>query len=209
LREKERRHKIAEEAAKLLYYKLARDYKQAKKTACKALNEQVFPSNLEVAIEIDKFADEMESTTRRTLNIRLRQESLQLMKYLKEFNPRLIGGVWRGTAKKGSDIDIIVYSHSVALVYNVIKTKYTILKAEYSDKTANGKTEKYYHIHLLLESGDNVEVIVKDLPYMKEKRRCEIYGDYITGFSIGQLQKILATDPTKKIIPKMGSKRIH
>jgi predicted nucleotidyltransferase len=206
LREKGRRSKIAQKAAKLLYYKMVRDYKQAKKIACKELNEHVFPSNLEVAIELDKFADEMEGTSRRTLNICLRQEGLQLMEHLKAFNPRLIGGVWRGTAKKGSDIDIVVYSPSITLVQNVIKTKYNILTAEYSYKTAKGKTQKYYHIYLLLESGDKVEVSVKDLSSLNEKRRCEIYGDYITGFTIEQLQKILTTDPTKKIIPKWEGK---
>ncbi len=200
--EKERRIKIAQEAAKLLYYKIARDYKQAKKKACRDLNERVFPSNLEVATELDKFADEMEGKTRRMLNIRLRQESLHIMEHLKEFNPRLIGGVWRGTAKKGSDIDITVYSYNIESVYNIIKRKYNILKAKYSYKTAKGKTEKYYHIYILLASEDEVEIVVKDLTYMNEKRRCEIYGDYITGFTIEQLQKILDTDPTKKLIPK-------
>jgi predicted nucleotidyltransferase len=200
--EKERRIKIAQEAAKLLYYKIARDYKQAKKKARRDLNETIFPSNLEVATELDKFADEMEGKTRRTLNIHLRQESLQIMKHLKEFKPRLIGGVWRGIAKKGSDIDITVYSPNIESVFNIIKRKYNILTGKYAYKTTKGKTEKYYHIYLLLDSGYEVEIVVKDLRYMNEKRRCEIYGDYITGFTIEQLQKILDTDPTKKLIPK-------
>ena len=200
--EKGRRLIIAQEAAKLLYYKIARDYKQAKKKACRDLNERDFPSNLEVATELDKFADEMEGKTRRMLNIHLRQESLHIMEYLKEFNPRLIGGVWRGTAKKGSDIDIIVYSEDIESVYKLIKRKYDISKAEYSYKTTKGKTEKYYHVYILLASGDEVEIVVKDLMHMYEKRRCEIYRDYITGFTIEQLRKILDTDPTKKLIPK-------
>ncbi len=204
--EKERRIKIAQEAAKLLYYKISRDYKQAKKKACRDLNERVFPSNLEVVIELDKFADEMEGKTRSTLNIRLRQESLRIMEHLKEFNPKLIGGVWRGTAKKGSDIDITVYSDDIGSVYNIIKMKYNILSGKYSYKTAKGKTEKYYHIYILLPSGDEVEVVVKDLTYMNEKRRCELYGDYITGLTIEQLKKILDTDPTKKLIPKWNVK---
>ena len=124
------------------------------------------------------------------------------MEHLKDFNPRLIGGVWRGTAKEGSDIDIIVYSHNIESVYNIIRKKYDILKAKYSYKTTKGKTEKYYHIHILLASGDEAEIVVKDVTYMHEKRRCEIYGDYITGFTIEQLQKILNTDPIKKLIPK-------
>jgi predicted nucleotidyltransferase len=200
--EKERRAQIAQEAAKLLYYKIAGDYKQAKKKACVDLNERRFPSNLEVATALDQFADEIEGETRTKLNIRLRQEGLQIMEYLKEFKPRLIGSVWRGTAKKGSDMDIIVFSPNIEVVHNRIKRKYNILNAEYSYKTTKGKTEKYYHIYILLISGDTVEVVVKDLLSIPEKHRCEIYGDYIVGFTIEQLQKILKMDPTKKIVPK-------
>lgn len=200
--EKERRIQIAQEAAKLLYYKMARDYKQAKKKACDDLNERSFPSNLEVATALDKFADEIEGETRTKLNIRLRQEGLKIMEYLKEFNPRLIGSVWRGTAKKGSDIDIIVFSANIEVVHNRIKRKFKILNAEYSYKTTKGKTEKYYHVYILLTSGDEVEVVVKDLLSITEKHRCEIYGDYIVGFTIEQLRKILNMDPTRKILPK-------
>ena len=105
-----------------------------------------------------------------------------------------------------SDIDIIVYSHTKEAVYDKIKRKYNILKAEYSYKTTKGKTEKYYHIYILLTSGDKAEVIVNDLTYINNKRRCEIYGDNITGFTLEQLQKILKTDPTKKFIPKHKGK---
>ena len=202
MREKERKVRVAREAAKLLYYNLARDYKQAKEEACRGLVVRVFPNNFDVAIELDRLADEVEGKARRDLNIRLRKEALHLMNHLKDFSPRLIGGVWRGTARKGSDIDITVYSHDIESVLSVIEERYRISKAEYSYKTAEGKTERYFHIYISLPSGDEAEVVVRDLMEMNERRRCEIYGDCITGLTIEQLQKVLEKDPTKKFIPK-------
>jgi predicted nucleotidyltransferase len=202
LREKGIKARVAEEAAKLIYYNLAADYKRAKEEACRHLGVKVFPSNFEVAEELDRLADEVEGKSRKCLNIRLRKEGLSLMRHLKDFSPRLIGGVWRGTARKGSDIDITVYSHSIKSILSFIGERYRISKAEYSYKTTGGKTERYFHIYISLPSGDEAEVVVRDLRERSEKSRCEIYGDYVTGLTIEQLQKVLEGDPTEKFIPK-------
>ena len=202
MRKKERKVIVAKKAAKLLYNNLVRDYKQAKEEACRDLGVKVFPTNFDIAIELDKLADEVESISRRDLNIRLRKEALQFMNYLKDFSPRLIGGVWRGTAKKGSDIDITVYSNDIEAVLRVIKERYEVSKAEYSYKTVKGKSEKYFHIYIFLPSGDELEVVIRDLLEINKRRRCEIYRDYITGLTINQLQKVLRNDPTRKFIPK-------
>lgn len=208
LRRTVRRTLIAREAAKLLYYNQVKEYNQAKENASSFLGIKTIPSNIEVAIELDKLAEEVEGTSRKELIVELRKEALKLMVDLKTFNPRLVGSVWRGTARKGSDIDIIVYTQQPKLVLEVIKNKYNHLKIEYPFKTDKGKTSRFFHIFVGLPTGKEAEIVVRNLEGMNEKYKCDIYDDFIKGLKISQLQKILEKDPLQKFIPKINWKVI-
>jgi len=76
------RRKIAREAANLLYHGIEKEYKQAKLRAAEVLGINVLPTNLEVAIELDKIAEENEGATRWERLVQMRQEALKLMKIL-------------------------------------------------------------------------------------------------------------------------------
>jgi predicted nucleotidyltransferase len=52
--------RVAREAATLLYYGAEKEYKQAKQKAAKTLGTKFLPSNLDVALELDKIAQENE-----------------------------------------------------------------------------------------------------------------------------------------------------
>ena len=54
------RCKIAKEAATLLYFGAEKEYKQAKVKAAKTLGAHFLPTNLEVAVELDKIAEAQE-----------------------------------------------------------------------------------------------------------------------------------------------------
>ncbi|MEM3056676.1 MAG: tRNA adenylyltransferase, partial [Candidatus Bathyarchaeia archaeon] len=84
------RRRVAREAARLLYLGLAEEFIQAKEMAAQALGVDAFPSNYEVALELDQIADEEEGMERKRLLIRLREEALRVMRILDGFNPRLI-----------------------------------------------------------------------------------------------------------------------
>ena len=203
-RKKESRTLIAREAAKLLYYNQAKEYKQAKENASNFLGIKTIPSNIEVAIELDKLAEEVEGASRKELIVELRNEALNLMIDLKSFNPKLMGSVWRGTARKGSDIDITTYTQQPELVLEVIKNKYNLLKIERTFKTEKGKTLRFLHIFLGLPTGEEAEVVVRNMEEMNKKYKCDIFDDFITGLTISQLQKILEKDPLQKFVPKIN-----
>jgi len=198
----ERRSKVAEEAARLLYYNLVEDYKSAKEAASKSLGIRAFPSNLEVAIELDKLADGIEGESRRDLLINLRKTALRIMDKLAFFNPKLIGSVWRGTSKKGSDIDVEVYSENPETVVDIIRKEYGDAKMEYTSKTSEGITKRFLHICFTVPSGYGVEVIVKSPEETYERRKCEIYGDYIIGLTRDQLRELLEKDALKRFLPE-------
>jgi len=111
------RRKVAKEAAFLLYTSQEKEYKQAKKRAAQTLGVHVLPSNLEVAEELDKIAEEKEGLSRQERLLQMRREALKIMETLKNFHPKLIGSVWRGTIHKNSDIDITTFSQNPEAVY--------------------------------------------------------------------------------------------
>ena len=87
------RRRVAREAARLIYTRVAEEYKQAKELAGHNLGINSMPSNYEVAVELDILAEEIEGDDRSKLILRLREDALGVMKALADFNPRLEGSV--------------------------------------------------------------------------------------------------------------------
>jgi predicted nucleotidyltransferase len=196
------RKRVAREAAFLLYTSQEKEYKQAKKRAAKTLGVRVLPSNLEVAEELDKIAEEREGPSRRERLFQMRKEALQIMEPLKDFNPMLVGSVWRGTAHQNSDIDILAFSQDPEIVLvKLQKNEYRITGSEWRSVTKRGKKEASFHIYLVLPSGYEAEVVVRYPEKMGRAERCEIYGDTVTGLSPPQLQKVLREKPLQKFVP--------
>ena len=196
------RKRVAREAANLLYTSQEKEYKQAKKRAAKTLRVWVLPSNLEVAEELDKIAEEREDSSRRELLLRMRKEALEIMNTLENFYTILVGSVWRGTAHQNSDIDILTFSQDPKSVLDKLqKFGYRVTGSEWRSVTKKGKKEGSFHIHLVLSSGDEAEIIVRDPEKLGRLERCEIYGDTVIGLSPPQLLKVLKEMPLQKFVP--------
>ena len=115
------RHKVAKEAAVLLYTQQEKEYKQAKLKAADTLGARSLPSNKEIASELDKMADEREGPERAERLTRMRKDALWIMVILGAFHPKLIGSVWRGTVNKNSDIDIEAFTSDQNRILERIK----------------------------------------------------------------------------------------
>ncbi len=196
------RNRVAQEAALLLYTSQEKEYKQAKKRATETLGARILPSNFEVAEELDRIADEREGSKKRELLKRMRKEAKQIMTALKEFSPRLVGSVWRGTARKNSDIDIYAFSQDANQVTDLLqKNHYNTEDSEWRSVTKNGNKQSSLHIHLVLESGDAAEIVVRSPDCIGQQERCETYGDQKTGLNLIQLTKVLEENPLQKFVP--------
>ena len=133
---KKLRRKVAREAASLIYSGTEKEYKQAKLKAAETLGTHFLPTNLEVAIELDKIAEENEGVARKKRLIKMRQEALKTMKILKEYNPLLVGSVWRGTIHKESDVDITIYHNETTDILKVLENNnFNILHTEWAAVT--------------------------------------------------------------------------
>jgi predicted nucleotidyltransferase len=196
------RNRVAQEAALLLYTSQEKEYKQAKQRASETLGARVLPSNREVAEELDRIAEEREGTQRRERLLRMRKEAKEIMEALRMFSPRLVGSVWRGTARRRSDIDIIAFSEDHSQVLSQLqKHSFEVARSERLSVTKEGRKESSFHIHILFSSGDEAEVVVRSLSSLGKQERCETYGDIKTGLSLNQLAKVLKENPLQKFVP--------
>lgn len=196
------RDRVAREAALLLYSSQEKEYKQAKKRAAENLKTRILPSNSEVAEELDRIANEREGISKKKLLLRMRREAQEIMTALKEWNPRLVGSVWRGTARQNSDIDICTYSQDSLKVLNQLQNEgFNVKGSEWCSVTKEGKKESSFHIQIILSSGNKVEVVVRSLEYLEQPEICEIYGDFKKGLTLHELAKILKEYPLQKFVP--------
>src|ERR1700682_5645359 len=115
------RQAIALEAARLMYERIESEYFTAKRKAAKRLCRRGvkpldLPSNSEIRDQIQVFA-RIHEGDKRNQNLRqMRLQALYLLRLLAVFKPRLIGSVMTGHVRKGSDIDIHIFTDQVGLV---------------------------------------------------------------------------------------------
>ena len=192
---------VAREAARLLYTGAAEEYKQAKELAARNLGVNAKPSNHEVALELDLLADQMEGEERKRLLVTMRGQALALMRLLSEYDPVLTGSVWRGTARRGSDVDINVYSSNPGEVESKLRSAgYSVESSKEEVFTQRGRTVRSTHIFVALD-GAKGEVVVRLPEERGVAERCEIYGDVKKGLNLEELEKLMKTDPIRKFVP--------
>lgn len=196
------RRKVAREAATLLYLGVEKEYKQAKLKAAETLGVHFLPTNLEVAMELDKIAEENEGTTRQERLIQMRLEALKLMKSLKNYNPILVGSVWRGTIYRDSDIDITLYHNEPKDILKLLKRKkLKMIEKGWVTITKEGRMEKSFRILLELPTKEKAEITVRSMAEYGAKERCEIYGDVVSGLNLKELEAVLSKNPTQRFVP--------
>lgn len=183
-----------------MYSGAAEEYIHAKEIAAASLGVVAVPSNYEVAVELDLLADELEGSERQRRLVEMRETGLAVMKRLAAFSPRLIGSVWRGTARKGSDIDVVALADNPADVEKAL-TGYKI--KDKGEVTFKGGVHAY---HLNLEAGAyEVEVVVRRLAEYTEDR-CDVYGDVKRGITLPELERLMGVDPLRRFVPRRRSR---
>ena len=205
---RDRRKHIAHEAAELLYTGQEKEYKQAKLHAAEILGFNILPSNAEIAVELDRIAEEREGETRSQRLVQMRTEALKLMQLLDEFKPRLVGSVWRGTIHRNSDIDIQASAQDPeAVVSRLTRAGYRNLEIKTESVVKKGARQKSVHVQFELSSTNKVEIVLHDPRDAEASVLCEIYGDTITGLTTQRLDSLLKENPREKFVPISASKR--
>ena len=194
--------RVAREAATLLYFGAEKEYKQAKEKAAKTLGTHFLPSNLEVALELDKIAEEHEGAKRKERLIQMRKEALKIMKLLDAYCPVLIGSVWRGTIRQGSDIDIAVYTDEPEEIVKILKAEgVRVLKTARTTVNKRGLTLESFHVYAETSALHGLEIVVRSREEAGKKRKCETFGDELKGLKIKELERVLDSNPSQQFIP--------
>lgn len=194
--------RVAREAATLLYFGAEKEYRQAKVRAAETLGTPFLPSNLDIALELDKISEENEGANRKERLIEMRKEALKIMKLLDAYCPVLIGSVWRGTIKQGSDIDVAVYADETEMIMKALKAgDVRVLKTMWTTVNKRGVTSESFHIYAETLSKYGLEIVVRNREEAGKKRKCEIFGDVMKGLNIKDLERILEENPTQQFIP--------
>ena len=158
-----RRRKLADErvrrqitlrAAQLMYERVETEYFTAKRKAAREVGldpryrPRDLPSNAEIRDEIQKIADLLEGDARRHRLRAMRIDALRLMRKLSRFEPRLIGSVWTGHIRKGSDIDIHVFTDSVSALTSILDSERLSYEVEEKRIVKFGEERHFTHVHV-------------------------------------------------------------
>ena len=115
-RTRERRHRLAVEAARLIAEHGMRDYHQAKLKAAQRLGEHddhVLPRNHEVEAALREY-QRLFRGAEQPQHLRQRREAaMESMRFLARFSPRLVGTVLDGTADEHSAICLHLHADTV------------------------------------------------------------------------------------------------
>ncbi|HZF54602.1 MAG TPA: nucleotide-binding enzyme [Polyangiaceae bacterium] len=153
------RAQVAAEAARLMYEEGVKQYFTAKRMAAKRLLGRAaggklryrpsdLPSNGEIRDALLALASLAEGSHRTRRLFAMRVLALQAMRAIEPFEPRLIGSVSTGHIRRGSDIDIQVFTLSPeALELHLKKLGWTF-ESERVTIRKFGEIREYLHYHV-------------------------------------------------------------
>src|SRR3989440_7719977 len=188
------RQAIALEAARLMYERVESEYYTAKRKAARRLcrrgvKPEDLPSNAEIRDQVQLFA-RIHEGDRRTQHLKeMRLEALRIMRLLRAFRPRLIGSVMTGHVRKGSDIDIHVFSDSAGLITNLLENEGYSFEVERKQIVKFGEARVFTHIHILDRFNYELTVYSEDKAHYVFKS--SITGKSIERASIRELEELL------------------
>ncbi len=148
------RRQIAFLAAQLMYHRTESEYFTAKRKAAKQLGVEYrfrpadLPSNSEIRDQIQAMARMHEGPKRLDRLRDMRVEALRLMRKLTRFRPRLIGSVWTGHVRHGSDIDIHIFSDSQSIVTDCLDEYSLSYDVQHKRIVKFGEERVFTHIHI-------------------------------------------------------------
>jgi hypothetical protein len=192
------RRQIAFLAAQLMYKRTEYECFTAKRKAARQLGVEYryrpgdLPSNREIRDQIQAMA-RMHEGPKRLEHLRdMRVDALRLMRKLARYRPRLIGSVWTGHVRHGSDIDIHVFSDSVSHVTATLEEYGLDHDVQRKRIVKYGEARVFTHIHV-------VDRYRYELTLYPEDKLHYVFKSSITGkpserASIAELEALLRAE---------------
>jgi hypothetical protein len=197
------RGSIALEAARLMYEEGVKQYFTAKRLAAKRLLGRVggkrlryrpsdLPSNGEIRDALLVLADFAEGDRRQRRLFAMRVVALGAMKSLEDFEPRLIGSVSTGHIRKGSDIDLHVFTDDPDALIARVKELGWPWETERVTILKFGEIREYLHVHVKLTY--DVELTVYERRELRFRPRSSTDGKPIVRVRASALEALIAEE---------------
>jgi predicted HD phosphohydrolase len=188
------RRRVAWEAARLMYARDESEYYRAKMKAARRIctgdvKPRDLPSNREIRDQIQTMARIHEGQRRTEALREMRVEALRMMRILRNFRPRLIGSTMTGHVRKGSDIDLHVFSNSIEAVTGTLENEGISYEVERKLVRKQGREQTFTHVHVQDRFLFELTVYAADMAHYVFKS--SITGKAIERASIAQLEQLL------------------
>ncbi len=192
------RKTLARDAASIMYYEGVKQYFDAKRIANKRLfgrgglksgqcRPKDLPSNGEISDELAKLVELLEDDKDQRL-LALRETAIEVMRALHEFSPRLIGSVSTGNIRRGSDIDLHVFTDNIELLeLNLQHLQWTYEKAQSIIKKGSRYIE---YTHVYLDMDFPVELSVYPVIELKVVSRSSTDGQPIKRLKLADVEAL-------------------
>ncbi len=191
------RRRVAWEAARLMYTREESEYFRAKMKAARRIYRGEpkpgdLPGNREIRDQIQALARVHEGE-RRTENLRqMRVEALRVMRLLRAFRPRLIGSTLTGHVRKGSDVDLHVFSDSVEAVAAALDAEGIRYEVERKRVRKAGVEQTFTHIHAQDHFAFELTIYAANMAHYVFKS--SVTGKAIERASIAELEELLTRE---------------
>ena len=206
-----RRH-IAAEAARLMYIREESEYFRAKMKAARRVvkgdvKPRDLPSNSEIRDEVQALA-RMHEGQRRADNLReMRVGALRVMRVLRSFRPRLIGSTLTGHVRRGSDIDIHVFSDSIEAVAAALEAEGIVCEVERKRVRKEGREQVFVHIHCTDSFPYEFTIYPSNMAHYVFKS--SVTGRAIERAGIGDLEQLLEREYPHEPLDEMAVEAEH
>ncbi len=191
------RRAIAFEAARLMYSRAETEYFTAKhkaaRTVCRGgVKPKDLPSNTEIRDLIQEFARMHEGDSRKENLLEMRLLALHYMHILERYRPKLIGSVLTGHIRKGSDVDLHVFSDSIEGVLSLLDAEGVVYEVEKKQIIKDNESRVFTHVHV--QDTFDVELTIYSEDKVSFVFKSSITGKAIERASIPQLEELLAKE---------------
>jgi len=191
------RRRVAWEAARLMYARDESEYFRAKRKAARRLcrgelKPSDLPSNREIRDQVLALARMHEGRQQAEHLKEMRLEALRLMRILEGFRPRLIGSVMTGHVRRGSDIDLHVFSNSVEAVGAALENEGIVYSIQRKRVRKQAEERSFTHIHV--EDRFPFELTIYPGNKAHHVFKSSITGKPIERAGIAELEEMLARE---------------
>jgi hypothetical protein len=194
---------IAVEAARLMYEEGVKQYFTAKRMAAKRLLGRVagrrlryrpadLPSNGEIRDALLLLADLAEGSRRTRRLFAMRVVALEAMRALAGFEPRLIGSVSTGHIRKGSDVDLQVFTDDDGALETRLRELGWAYEREPVTIQKFGEIREYLHYHVA--DAFMVELTVYPVRELRFRPKSSTDGKPIVRVRARALEALLARE---------------